>query len=1119
LLTAYVGFGNSLTAPRVITALALLTQLRFPLVFLPFILIQTLNLRISLTRVNRFLKNKEIRQKPEGGAAREEEGEFAPIAEGGVAEAVTDADGAKSGRSAVSLQGSFAWMPLELPPPRKGKGGGKGTGSSKGGRGKGAQVTAPAEDPCTRSTRSVRGRGSGKAGRFVPRMTRAGTASVPLDVGIRASPLDSVPAEPPVPAERKMKPSLVDIKLEIPAGSLTMIAGSVGSGKSSVLAALLGEMVAQDSADFTINGSVAYAAQTPFIASDTVRANILFGSEMDEDWYHRVVDACALTSDLEMLAGGDMTQIGEKGINVSGGQKARIALARAVYARADVYLLDDPLSAVDAHVGKHLFQQVIGPEGLLADKTRVLVTHQTQYLPLADDVVLIEAGSVMMRGHFDELRKAENADDIPALTGLLEDVSVAEDVRGSVVDPPPPGDDAAPESKPPSAPSSEPPSAPASGPPSKHPSHREDEEDDPKAGKGGVIARGDAKQNELGAQLVHLEERQTGAIDSKVFKAYIRAAGGNKLVVLAIILCCIDRGLTTFTDLWLAYWIEGRFADSENFGFWIPIYVGLAFAASFAVYGRSVFTMVCLGVTASKHLHAQLLDSVLRGPTSFFETTPSGRILNRFTSDTEMCDNTLLQNLQQWVNCVLPIISTLVIISVINPIFIPWLLFLGVFYVALYRHSVAATRDMQRLNQVSRSPIFSQFSETLSGLTTIRSFGAGPRFEATSERLVNANTRCAYSQYVLSQWVTLFLDLMAASIVFCAALFPIIALESGWVVSISLVGLSLNYSFELSNFLKHATRMTLEVQKSFAGIERIVEYIVHVPSERLGGDEPPAGHWPSAGAIEMKNLAVRYRPELPLALRAVTCTIPPKAKVGIVGRTGSGKSTFLSSIWRLIEAEGGMDGTGAGAIRIDGVDISTLKLPSLRSRLAIIPQDPVLFNDSVRYNLDPFATATDAELHEVLALVQLSDAIAALPGTLDHKVSEGGANFSVGQRQLLCLARATLRRSMLLALDEATASIDNETDAVLQTAIRRMFADCTVLTIAHRLHTIMDSTSIMLFESGLLCEYDEPHTLLADPTTKFSRLVAKTGAAAAQLREMARAAHEGRSREAGDEPQ
>jgi len=506
----------------------------------------------------------------------------------------------------------------------------------------------------------------------------------------------------------------------------------------------------------------------------------------------------------------------------------------------------------------------------------------------------------------------------------------------------------------------------------------------------------------------------------------------------------------------------------------------------------------------------QLLDAVLRAPTLFFETTPSGRILNRFTSDTEFCDNTLLQNLQQWINCVLPIVSTLVVVSIINPIFIPWLLFLFVFYIILYRHTVSATRDMQRLNQVSRSPIFSQFSETLSGLTTIRSYGAAPRFEATSERLVNANTRCAYSQYVLSAWVTLFLDLMASSIVFCAALFPIVALEAGWSISIALVGLSLNYTFELSNFLKHATRMTLEVQKSFAGIERIVEYIVHVPSERQGGDEPPKGQWPSAGAIEVCNLAVRYRPELPPALRGVSCTIPPMAKVGIVGRTGSGKSTFLASIWRLIEAEGGTNGLGLGAISIDGVDISRLSLSGLRSRLAIIPQDPVLFNDSVRYNLDPFSTSTDAELHDVLALVQLSDAIAALPQKLDHKVSEGGSNFSVGQRQLLCLARATLRRSMLLALDEATASIDNETDAVLQTAIRKMFADCTVLTIAHRLHTIMDATAIMLFDGGALREYDEPHTLLSDSESAFSRLVAKTGAAAPQLREMARVAHEQR---------
>jgi len=635
-----------------------------------------------------------------------------------------------------------------------------------------------------------------------------------------------------------------------------------------------------------------------------------------------------------------------------------------------------------------------------------------------------------------------------------------------------------------------------------------------------VVEIGDARKDDAGAHLSTLEERQTGSISSAVWRAYIAAGGGRGLVLIAAVMCCVDRALVTMTDIWLTYWIEAKWdRHPDDIDFWIPIYVAFAFCASIAVYGRSVFVLVVIGCRAAARLQVQLLDTMLRAPTSFFETTPSGRILNRFTSDTEMCDNTVLMNLQQWINCIMPIASTIVVVSVVNPIFVPWLLVLCVLYVCLYRYSVNATRDIQRLNQVSRSPIYSQFSETLSGLTTIRSYGAERRFEADAERLVNRNTRSAYAQYLLQAWVSLFLDMMASSIVFCAALLPLVALELGWTIEVALVGLSLTYTFELSQFLKHATRMTLELQKSFAGIERIVEYIRHVPAERQGGDAPPAASWPSAGVIVVTNLTVRYRPELPPALRGVSCAIPAKAKVGVVGRTGSGKSTFLSTVWRLIEAEGGADGRGLGAIQIDGVDISRLNLSQLRSRLAIIPQDPVLFNDTVRYNLDPFGTADDDELERVLELVQLADAIRAVEGGLDHKVSEGGANFSVGQRQLLCLARATLRRSSVLALDEATASIDNETDAVLQTAIRQMFAECTVLTIAHRLHTIMDSSHVMLFDAGALAEFDDPHRLLSDPASSFSQLVDKTGSAAPQLRQMARAAHEaragGRSRLAG----
>ena len=1165
-----------------------------------------------MKRITRFLLNPELEESVVGRVDADLTPDLPPVAPCSPTKEAISA--VTSARSPAMLDGSFFWEPPEIPAPAKGKGKGKGKGGrgGGGGRGSGRSLRAnPGAAPARGSTRRLFGRRNPTPiDQTAPQSEATAVAEESIAHHLAderaaekaAAAGDEASGSPargskPVGGAGKgaaageaaapkaggaANPTLKELALHFPPGQLTMIAGAVGSGKSSLLSALLGELRSVGGAKAGVSGRVGYVAQTAFVLNETLRENILFGRPMDEDRYEAVLEACTLLPDLKILPGGDMTQIGEKGVNLSGGQKARIALARACYAQADVLLLDDPLSAVDAHVGKHLFRHVLGPRGLLAGTTRILVTHQTQFLPLCDLVVIMDGGRVACSGSyaelkaqsgFDGLKKSGSGADLASLGALselaesdLDDRSIS---RSTSKTPSRVASSAALSALAegggdggggeglkaasalagvPMAPGK--PAAAAGAKPSDRsislveitvdarstaegatvPRHhvmqvRAGTIADMSVAKKGKLVRsgtqmqvGDSKKNAVGSKMVEAEERKTGAVGFGVYAAYMRAAGGYPWFLLLLLACCTEKALLLSTDYWLPIWIDasnpgptsGRSAVIPSFGvdpqaleFWVPIYFGLASVGMLAVYCRSVLMQAVMGVRACRTIYAALIRSVLAAPMTFFETTPSGRILNRFTSDTEQLDMVLLMTATQWVNCIFNILGTLVLVSVTNYYFLAWLFPLFLLYTLLFRHTNSATRDLQRLEAVSRSPIFAQFSETLNGISTIRAFGRVRDFQTASQTLVNTNSRCFFSQILAQQWVSIRLDLIGSTVIAAAVLLPVVAVNFNQDLSIALAGLAISYTLEICNFLKHMTKITLDLEKSFASVERMHEYATAIAQEPTTGEPAPPAPWPTVGAIEMTKLCVRYRPELPFALVDVSCTIAPKSKVGVVGRTGSGKSTFVSALWRLVEPSGGVDGAGGGAIRIDGVDISTLQVLELRSRLAIIPQDPVLFTNTLRYNLDPFALCTDAELRRVLKLVQLEDLVGELEGGLEYKVSENGANFSVGQRQLLCLARATLRHSAVLVLDEATASIDNETDAVLQRAIREMFIDCTVLTIAHRLHTIMDSTQVMLFDAGRLAEFDAPESLLAEPESMFSQLVDNTGPAAEGLRALA----------------
>ena len=525
--------------------------------------------------------------------------------------------------------------------------------------------------------------------------------------------------------------------------------------------------------------------------------------------------------------------------------------------------------------------------------------------------------------------------------------------------------------------------------------------------------------------LVQAEGRSTGGVSWHTYVQYARAAGGAPALLILLCGCVIERGVQIATDYWLAVWIDGGRSSflplsglppPSDLAFYLPAYGGGLLCTAMFTYGRALLVNCWLGLRASHRLYSRLAAAVLAARFVFFETTPSGRIVNRFTSDTDMLDNQLVQTIMQLIVVCFSILGSLLLISLVNPIFVAVLPVLALIYLRAYKLSAGAVRDLQRLEMVSRSPVYSHFAEALRGMSTIRAFGVGSRFEAHFDELVDANARSTYNRQLVAKWVEVRLDLIGAAITTATVLLPVATLHLARVQASSsaTVGLVITYALELSQFLKQATNTTLGLEAGFAAVERILEYVETLPTEPTGGLEAPGGGgssgggggaggsdsvaavaaWPSAGRVEAVNLCVRYRPELPPALTGVHCVIEGGSKVGVVGRTGSGKTTFVSALWRLVEPTQGPDGPSAGALLLDGVDISTLRVRALRGRLAIIPQDPVLFHASLRYNLDPFDERSDEELREALTLAQLTNVVEKLEHGLAHNVGEGGSYVS-----------------------------------------------------------------------------------------------------------------------------
>ncbi|OJD31060.1 abc transporter [Diplodia corticola] len=833
---------------------------------------------------------------------------------------------------------------------------------------------------------------------------RSGDAHDASDPSVSSTPVEKEPFK------------LQGLNFSVARNELVAVIGTVGSGKSSLLGALAGDM-RRTSGELMLGSTRAFCPQYAWIQNATVRENIIFGTDFDQEWYDRVVDACALRADFDMLPNGDHTEIGERGITVSGGQKQRINIARAIYFNADIILMDDPLSAVDAHVGRHIMDNAIC--GLLENKCRVLATHQLHVLHRCDRIMVMHEGRISAAGTFDYL-KAHNEDfqKLMASTAVEDD-----DKKGEQPD------DA---------------------------DEIEEEKKDVKKKAPKRPAQG----------LMQAEERAVKSVSWSVYSAYIKASGSILIAPLVLGLLILSQGANIVTSLWLSWWTSDKFGYSE--GAYIGVYAALGFTQAMLMFVFSVALSV-FGTKGSKVMLHQAITRVLRAPMSFFDTTPLGRITNRFSKDIDTMDNALTDSMRMFLLTMAMITSVFALIIAyfhyfaiaLGPLFV-----LFVFSASYYR---ASAREIKRHESVLRSTVFSRFTEAVSGVATVRAYGLQSRFSKLIREAVDNMDSAYYLTFSNQRWLSTRLDAIGNLLVFVTG---ILVVTQRFDVNPSIAGLVLSYILSIVQMIQFTVRQLAEVENNMNSTERIYHYGTQLEQEpplHLGSVAPT---WPERGEIVFNNVQMRYRDGLPLVLQGLNMHVLPGERIGVVGRTGAGKSSIMSTLFRLVELSG-------GSISIDGVNISTIGLKDLRSRLAIIPQDPTLFRGTIRTNLDPFNEHTDLELWGALRQADLVGAEAKMEDKtqrihLDSAVDEEGLNFSLGQRQLMALARALVRGAQIIVCDEATSSVDMETDAKIQRTIVEGFRGKTLLCIAHRLRTIIGYDRICVMDQGQIAELDTP---------------------------------------------
>ncbi|KAK3910281.1 Multidrug resistance-associated protein 5 [Frankliniella fusca] len=836
--------------------------------------------------------------------------------------------------------------------------------------------------------------------------------------------------------------ALRNINMTVKKGALIGVCGSVGSGKTSLLSAITGGMICV-SGDLQVNGSVAIVSQQAWIFNETLRENIIFGLPYDETRYRRTIEVCSLQRDLELLPKADMTEIGERGSNLSGGQKQRVNLARAVYADKDIVLLDDPLSAVDARVAKHIFDKCI--KGALAGKTVLLVTHGIQFLEECDEILYMKNGVVSERGTHEQL-KAKGGDYTHMLSYDQNREKKDKDKKEDVAD------------------------------------VKDLDEEPPMDVVGGTLTAVEAHKS----------------LGFRAYIDYFKFCGGVCIMLILFILIMAFVLSQLFAGLWLQIWLDfGDGKEGEERG--TNILNNPNLHTYQIIYGSTFILMMVTGsikgfgfarqlVLASSKMHDTMFRKVMRCPVAFFDVTPVGRILQRFSKDMDELDVRIPYYLEYVGQGMITCIGQMIMVCIMYPLFsVVLVVAIGIFSFL----EVWLNRGLQQsksLDSIRKAPVLSHLSSTMAGLNVIRTYGRQDVQLLRFRRRLNRSLASDLIYRSSVRWFTFRMDMICVVLVVLTALVTVLLRNDA---SSAKSGLALSSVFAVCNIIPFVMQMASELQARFTSVERVLEYTSGLTEEapRRLPNSPKFKQWPVRGDVSMQDVELRYREGLPLVLQKVNADIRGGEKIGVVGRTGAGKSSLINTLLRFQELAG-------GRILIDDVDIAKVGLHDLRSSIAIIPQDPVLFEGTMRFNLDPFEDFSDEQIWEALEKSHVKEKVAREEKQLLTPISGGGQNLSVGEKQLICLARAVLRRNKILLLDEATASVDVETDFLIQRTIREAFHDCTVLTIAHRLHTVATYDRVMVLDAGKVIEFDTPANLLGDPNSVFRQMSEAAGVTA-----------------------